>query len=282
MGDEALRQVHERYRARLAELLEAPEPPRADEMTRAVFAVFDPAALADPALRAASEVWLADLIARTAPRSDAVLARAAATFGWTAASGEADPRLAAVSARLAPGRPGDGRPRDSRPGAAQSGPAPTAQRPAPDSRPMTITPPRVTAPPKQGLNYWVAGGMALVVVGSAVLVLVAASTPPRPPSIFIAPPASASPPPSAAPQVTIVSGRVEISMGSTETADTYMTCDASGGEILEDCRIERSTSSDRGEAELGYVKGLVLSADQSRQLGPQRTVAVHVHWQDMS
>ncbi|CAN5648577.1 hypothetical protein BH10PSE14_BH10PSE14_01190 [soil metagenome] len=66
---------------RLSALLEAPE--RDDLAVERQFATFRHApALTEIAVRASAETWLADLLARTVPRSDAILREAADLFGW--------------------------------------------------------------------------------------------------------------------------------------------------------------------------------------------------------
>jgi hypothetical protein len=107
-ADEVRRDVHARYCGRLEQLLSSPQPPPDDELTRAVYAVFDPASLADVATHLRTESWLAALICRTAPRSDLIIDRAAATFGWNDITGYVtDPAIAAVLRRLAARREAD-------------------------------------------------------------------------------------------------------------------------------------------------------------------------------
>ncbi len=66
---------------RLAALLEAPE--RDDRAVERQFAAFRQApALTEIAVRASAETWLADLLARTIPQSDAILRQATDLFGW--------------------------------------------------------------------------------------------------------------------------------------------------------------------------------------------------------
>ncbi|MEG3144935.1 hypothetical protein U1839_09735 [Sphingomonas sp. RT2P30] len=65
----------------LAALLEAPE--RDDRAVERQFAAFRQApALTEIAVRASAETWLADLLARTIPQSDAILRQATDLFGW--------------------------------------------------------------------------------------------------------------------------------------------------------------------------------------------------------
>jgi hypothetical protein len=65
----------------LSALLEAPE--RDDRAVERQFAAFRHApALTEIAVRASAETWLADLLARTVPQSDAILREATELFGW--------------------------------------------------------------------------------------------------------------------------------------------------------------------------------------------------------
>ncbi|MFA5964774.1 MAG: J domain-containing protein [Sphingomonas sp.] len=65
----------------LSALLEAPE--RDDRAVERQFVAFRQSpALTEIAVRASAETWLADLLARTVPRSDAILREATDLFGW--------------------------------------------------------------------------------------------------------------------------------------------------------------------------------------------------------
>jgi hypothetical protein len=276
MSDDALRDLHARYRARLEALLTAPDAPRQDELTRATYAVFDPAALADPELREATEGWLAELVGRTAPRSDPIFERAVAAFGWTEASGEADPRLADVAARLAARRPGASR---AAPEARQP-----VDRPGSDVPPPLIAPPRIIRRRRQPLGYWAGGVLAVVLVGGTGVVVLSLAGPRErlPVRTAYYPPPSRGPQESAAPQVVVGPGRVDINMASTETADSYIRCDQVAADQLQGCQVERTSMSDNGVGALDYLKTLRLDAADASTLQGARDIAVHVHWRDVT
>jgi hypothetical protein len=357
-AEAARREVHARYCRRLDGLLSSPEPPPDSEMTRALYAVFDPEALADPVICQRAEPFLAALICRTAPRSDLIIDRAATAFGWNTAAGEiADPAIAEAVARVAARRGAD---RYVRLEALLRGPAEPGENTVMAAL-DAVTAPRVVGDPVHGpaAEVWLARLLletrprseALITVvirrlgwdaregrmDPAIEALVAlAATPfaPRPASPLMAPPrASAArrggtagywmfailavvlfaatalvflavngassnryaagggdvggPAPgsggqeTAAPQVVVSPGRVEISMGATETADTFIQCDDIAVSALQGCRILRSTMSDHGGLAMGYVRGLRFTGDDPRAPDGQ-PIEVHVHWKDMS